>query len=314
MTIMTNPENEKLVSYLVVSDKPGRKFITADDAGWGGLILPDPAENPGKTRDGLKVVLMGSWQFGYLVLETLKAYDLRYPGVLNLAGLVTDHPLNPDARISVKKRIWSKLDLPCRVVDETMMIDAGLSHGVPVYTGEIKTRSFHRILRNWDPDVILVCVFGQVIDQYIINLPAYGIYNFHPSDLSLNQGAGPAPYEDLAARNAGTTVWSVHQVTVDVDAGQVIGQSPPVNVLDIHGRLPADPLVVYNKLAEALGCLVSGLAGELCSRFAANRIGAIAHIDFQALFPETLKNKLMMPITAESPSDFLLYPGNPTLL
>jgi len=311
---MTIPENEKLINYLVVLAKPGRKSETASDTRWGELILPAPSENPDKTGDGLKVVLLGSWQFGYLVLETLKEYERKFPGNLNLVGFVTDHPLNPDAKISVKKRIWNMLDIPTRVIDETTIIESGLSHGIPVYTGEIKIDSFHRLLQQWNPDAILACVFGQIIDSCIINIPAYGIYNFHPSDLTRHHGAGPAPYEDLAARNAGTTVWSVHHVSEEIDGGHVIGQSPQVNVLNKEGILPGDPLIVYNKLAEALSPLVYFLIGELCAKFEMNKIGSIEHLDFPALFPGDIKNKLMKPITRDEPTDVLLFPDRSLLL
>jgi len=235
---MTNPENEKLVRYLVVLDEPGRKFFTEADNRWGGLILPAPGEKRSKIKDGLKVALFGSWEFGYLVLETLKEYDRRFPDKLNLVGLVTDHPLNPDSKISVRKRVWKFIDQPFRVFDETFIIESALCHGMQVYTGDIKVASFYRMIRRWNPDVILVCVFGQIINSFTINFPPYGIYNFHPSDLTMGQGAGPSPYDDLAVRNAETAVWSVHQVTKDVDGGHVVGLSPPVNIRNSEGNLP----------------------------------------------------------------------------
>ena len=123
----------------------------------------------------------------------------------------------------MKKRVWNYIDLPYRVFDETFTLDSALSHGIPVYTGEVKIESFNRLIQKWNPDAILVCVFGQIINSYTIHLPSYGIYNFHPSDLSRHQGGGPAPYDDLAARKAGTTVWSVHHVTEELDGGHVIG-------------------------------------------------------------------------------------------
>jgi len=305
---MTNPANEKLVNYLVVLDKPGRYFTIEDDARWGGLLQPAPSENPVKTSKGVRIVLFGSWEFGYLVLETLKEYERRFPEKLNLVGLVTDDPLNPDAKISLKKRVWNFIDLPFRVFDETFIIESGLSHGIPVYTGEIKTESFYRLLEQWNPDAILVCVFGQIINLRIINIPPYGIYNFHPSDLSRNQGAGPAPYEDLVTRKAETTVWSVHHVTEEIDGGHVIGQSPPVNVLNTKGVLPDDPLVVYQKLGEALTPLTFFLAEELSRRSEMNKPGFIDRIDFNNLIPDEVKHRIMQPVINETPSEMLPLP------
>jgi len=307
---MTNPENEKLIDYLVVLAKPGRKTEMLSDSRWGELVLPAPSENPNKTEDGLKVVLFGSWQFGYIVLETLKEYERKFPGKLNLVGLVTDHPLNPDAKISVKKRLWNMVDQSTRVIDEATIIESALSYGMPAYTGEIKIDSFRHLLQEWNPDAILVCVFGQVIDFPIINIPAYGIYNFHPSDLAHSHGAGPVPYEDLVARHAGTTVWAVHHVSEEIDTGHVIGQSPEVNVLNEEGLLPVNPLVVFNKVAEALSPLVYFLIGELCARRKMNNKGFIDNLDFPTLFSNEIKNKLMKPITSDEPTDIILFPDS----
>jgi hypothetical protein len=242
------------------------------------------------------------------VLETLKEFENKYPKKINLVGLVTDDPLNPDAKISVKKRIWNLLDMPHRVIDETFIIGSGLKHGVPVYIGEVKVDSFHDILKEWNPDVILVCVFGQIIDSFTINLPRYGIYNFHPSDLSLHQGAGPAPYDDLVNRRAETDVWSVHYVSEEVDGGKVVGKSPPVRVLDEKGELPADPIVVYHKLAEVLSPLAINLMKELVQKFEINKPGRIEQIDFDSLIPENIKNKIMQPVTIDPWSDVLEIP------
>jgi hypothetical protein len=305
---MSNPENEKLVNYLVVKAKSGRKTEVLNNSRWGELILPAPSDNSDKTLDGLRVVLFGSWQFGYVALETLKAYERNFPNKLNLVGFATDHPLNPEAKISVKKRIWNMLDLPSHVIDETTIIESALSFGIPVYTGEIKIDSFHQLLKQWDPDVIISCVFGQIIDRFIMNVPAYGIYNFHPSDLSQHHGAGPAPYEDLATRNAATTVWSVHHVSEEIDAGHVLGQSPPVKILDREGHLPGNPLVVYNKLAEAVSPLTYYLIEELYGRLERNDRGFIEHLDFSDLFPSDIKKKLLEPIARDEPTDLILFP------
>lgn len=301
-------ENEKIVDYLVIANKHGRKYSAEDDTNWGGLIEPDSLENKDKTKTGLKVALFASWDYGYLVLETLKQFENKYPDKLNLVGLVTDNPLNPKAKISLKKRVWNLLDLPDRVIDETLIIESGLTHGMPVYTGNVKASSFQKLLNKWSPDVIFVCVFGQIIDSFTIHQPAYGIYNFHPSDLAKKQGAGPAPYQDLAKRNAKTARWSVHHVSEEIDCGPVVGLSPPVNVLDAKGKLPADPIVVYHKLSEVLSPLAYFLVKELVQKFELNQPAWIDHIDFDGLIPEEIKNKAMLPVTHDLWTDILSIP------
>ena len=221
---------------------------------------------------------------------------------------MTDNPLNPDAKISLKKRVWNFIKLPYRAFDESFIIESGLNHGIPVYTGEVKVESFYRLLKHWNPDAILVCVFGQIISSYTITLPPFGIYNFHPSDLNRHQGAGPAPYEDLANRNAETTVWSVHHVSEELDRGHVVGQSPLVNVRNAKGILPGDPLLVYQKLAEALGPLAYFLIEELSRRFEMNIPGPIDYLDFSSQISPVIKNKLLLPVSNDVPSNTLPIP------
>lgn len=303
-----NLENGEIINYLVVSNNPGRKFHSENDTRWGGLFEPAPKENPDKTDEGLRVVLFTSWDFGYLLLETLKEFEVNFPGQMNLVGLVTDDPFDPNAKISLKKRVWNLLEKPYRVIDETFIIESGLCHSIPVYTGEVKVNSFHETLNKWNPDVVLVCVFGQLIDSFTINLPRYGIYNFHPSDLSMHQGAGPAPYEDLANRKAKTTVWSVHHVSEEIDGGNVVGKSPPINVLDENGKLPSDQLVVYHKLAEVLSPMTFFLVKELVRNFELNRHGRIEHIDFESFIPNSIKKNILQPIVHDLWSDILSIP------
>src|SRR4030095_6803702 len=111
-----------------------------------------------------------------------------------------------------------------------------------------KTGGFRTRLDDWQPDTVISCVFGQVIDAAIIERPAYGIYNFHPTDLAHGFGAGPTPAEDLAAHGMTSTVWTIHHVIEEVDAGGIVAVSPPINIADQDGMAPADPLVVYDKL------------------------------------------------------------------
>lgn len=307
---MSDLENEEIINYFVIHNKEGRVFTSDKDNRWGGLIEPKISENPNKTDEGINVVLFASWDFGYLMLETLKEFENKFSDRFNLVGLVTDDPLNPNAKISLKKRVWHLLDLPHRVIDETFIIESALCHGVPVYTGEVKTEFFREILKKWNADAIIVCVFGQVIDSYIIDFPKYGIYNFHPSDLSMNYGAGPAPYDDLSERGAKKSVWTVHHVCDEVDCGKVVGKSPDVNVLDIEGKLPENPILVYHKLAEVLSPLAYCLVNQLCENYEVSKTGPINHIDFEQLIPLNVKESILKPINQDIWTDVFSVPEN----
>lgn len=293
---MSDLEKEALMNRRLEHRRPGRRFTTSDDVRWGELITPAPHEKPDRTSAGLRLVVFASFELGYLAVETVKAYERRFPDRLNFVGLVTDDPINPDAKIGVRKRLWKYFDAGRRLDVETATVEAGLSFGVPTYTGEIKTPWFRDLAKAWRPDAIIACGFGQIIDPPVINLPPLGIYNFHPSDLAHGHGAGPSPAEELAARGGTTSAWTVHQTTTALDAGPIIGSSPPVLVRDADGELPEQPLAYYNKMLAPLDYLVFFVVDALVEKFARKETGPLATLDFDRLFPESVKRRLLEPI------------------
>ncbi|MDQ8727242.1 formyltransferase family protein [Bradyrhizobium sp. LHD-71] len=280
-------------------DHPERRVVTVSESRWGELILPAPDERPPHGAAGLRIVLFASFEFGYMVLEAVRAYAREFSDRVQLVGLVTDDPVNPTAHIGLKKRVWRYMDRDEILGIETAVADRALKEGMPAYTGEIKIVGFHELLASWRPDAIISCVFGQVIDASIINRPAYGIYNFHPSDLAHGFGAGPGPAEDLITRHATSTVWTVHQVTEGVDAGPIVAVSPPINVLDQSGTLPTNPLVLYDKLLEPVGCLAVCLVDALAKRFAAGTPGKLDTLDVETAIPADVRVRMQEPIRAD---------------
>ena len=132
--------------------------------------------------------------------------------------------------------------------------------------------------------------WGELIDR-----PPYGSYNFHPADLAHHHGADAAPFGDIAERDAKTTVWSVHQVTEVVDAGPVIGQSPPVYIRDREGDVP-EPMLMFNKMLYPLGTMVQTMIEALLERFAEGKEGHLEHVDFAGRFPADVKVRMQEPV------------------
>jgi len=301
---MTKNNPEEKVDQNLINDDHGRKIIIdVGDSSWGQLILPSKEESNNKTEEGLRVVIFGSYMLGYLISETLKEFEKRHPSRLNIVGLVSDDPASPDAKISVKRRIW-RMFPEKKIIDlETALIESGLEDGVPVYTGAVKTDYFRGLLKDWNPDVIIVCVFGQIIDEPIISFPKYGIYNFHPADLLAGHGAGPQPYQDLINRNAMTSKLTVHQLTVDLDEGPILGQSPDVNVRFPDGSLTNNILLMDDKLIQAGDLAVALLIKTLILHKERGMKGALQKLDFSKHFTKEIRDLLMQPIRATEHSD-----------
>lgn len=280
----------------IMDRNPGREIRIPVGPRWGHVINPAPDERPPRTGGGLRVLAICSWTLGLLAFETLKHMAAVHPEEVELVGLVTDDPLDTGAKISLKKRFWRYYEEGQREEFELGIVESALTSSVPCYTGEVKNDYFRDILARWDPEVIIVSAFGQAIDKPIIDQPALGIYNVHPSDLLNNYGAGPQPWEDLVARKATSTRVTLHHVSEIIDDGVVVGQSPPVNVALADGSTSDDVRMVGEKTLVAVPYLVGELMSRLVRRKRAGHSGWIDDIDFGTVFPDDLKAELASPL------------------
>jgi methionyl-tRNA formyltransferase len=98
-----------------------------------------------------------------------------------------------------------------------------LGAGIPVIQPE-KVREMEALsqIKEWDPDIIVVMAYGQILSQKLIDLPGRAIINLHASLLPKYRGAsciqGPIREGDA------TTGWSVLHVLKKLDAGSIILQ------------------------------------------------------------------------------------------
>lgn len=289
---------------ILINHNHNRKIINEPgDSDWGQLIIPAKNENPNKTNKGLKLLLMASYKLGYLLIDALIKFEEKYPDRLNIVGLITDDPVSPHARISMKRRIWRLFDKEENLEIEDATLELALSAGIPCFTGAVKTTYARKLLQHWNPDAIQVCVFGQLIDEPIINAPKYGIYNFHPADLAHHLGAGPQPFQDLINRNANTSRFTIHHLTTDLDEGPVVGQSPLINVKFDDGTISNNLLVLEDKLIEPLDFMAVLLTKTLIINKEKNTEKPIEKINFSKDFSPEHKQELMQPVLSDIPTE-----------
>lgn len=267
-----------------------------DEARWGYLLSPAAtAPAPRGTGPALRVALFGSFWIGHAALRSILAVAARGPLPIRLVGVATDDPLSPGARISLRKRAWGLMAPEERRAVKLALLRRALSAGVPVYTGEVKTSGFREVFAGWGVDAVITCGFGQVLDRPLLDCPL-GAYNCHPTDLLNGHGAGPAPWDDMTARGVHHTVWSVHQMTEVVDAGRVIGQTPPINVGDAAGRLPEDRRAFFFKALAPIPWMVLSLLEALAARRGADAPGLIDTLDIGGTMPPALRARLLRPV------------------
>jgi len=296
--------NEAELDKIIRNKDAERKVVSnVGDSAWGQLIIPGKDENPEKTSQGLKLILMASYKLGFLLVRTLIEFEKKFPNKLNIVGLITDDPVSPNARISLKRRIWRLFDGEERLDIEDAIVEEALCSGIPVYTGAVKTDYARALVRSWNPDAIQVCVFGQIIDKPIIEFPKLGIYNYHPADLAHHVGAGPRPFQDLIDRDANTSRFTIHQLTEQLDSGQVLGQSPVINVRNKDGSISHNLLVLEDKMTETLDYMAIILTEQLIKFKSASLYHKIDKLNFASYFTKIQREQLLVPITTYKPDN-----------
>ena len=75
----------------------------------------------------------------------------------------------------------------------TPVKEKALSYGIPVYQPAHvkKNEEFLNVLKEIQPDAIVVAAFGQILPREILELPKYGCVNIHASLLPKYRGAAP---------------------------------------------------------------------------------------------------------------------------
>jgi len=285
-------------------------ITTNPDFLWGRLY--EPTSPKASVKGGIRTVVFGSTTAGNLVINTLAKLESRHPGMINLVAAATDDPLDPATQISVKKRIWNQYTPPEMQRLHDMVAESCLQAGIPCYTGGIKTDAFRAMFRSWNPELVLVCCFGQLIDRVLFEYPVEGMYNFHPSDLAANIGAGPRPFELTISQGRTTSRMILHRVNEIIDGGPIVGSSPPINICRTDGKYPDSLLTLQEKIPSICGWMSTELVHTLYNRKAMGIKALIERIDFESSMPEEILALLMKPAENDPEAKYNL-PDHPLL-
>lgn len=260
-------------------------------ARWGDYVhTARPAFQ--KTGEGLRVAVFGSAWRGLHTMAHLLREELDHPEEINLVGLATDDVSQEVAndrkpKISTGRRLWQYIEPTDREELQNYVKGSAVMNGIDCYTGDVKTEAFWGsggILEYWNPDVIVMSTFGQLIPPEVIRFPRYGMYNFHPSDLAHGKYPGPDPFTEMMNAGESTTRMTCHHVNEAFDEGHVVGFSPEIPIQDDAGAYPAWSNGMST--VEALHLHTSPAAGrmavELVREIAARR-ERIEHMDMEAL-------------------------------
>ncbi len=286
------------------------KIIDAESA-WGGYYVPERL--PVWAENGLRVVVFGSAIGGQIVLESLIRFKQKYPHLLNIVGLATDDPEDPNARISLKKRIWSNYTPAEREEIRNRIILTSLDAGIPCYTGKVKTDYFRQIFFSWNPELLIMNCFGQRLDGFLYEYPPFGAFNFHPSNLACNIGVGAQPFQELMHQGLNTSPIVIHKVTEIIDGGPVVGISPEINIRLNDGHYPPNIIPLLLKINSISGWMTMDLLLEILARRAQDQMEALNLLDFDKTIPDTVKQQLQEPVSNDVSATYEL-PLHPKIL
>ena len=126
----------------------------------------------------------------------------------------------------------------------TPVKEAAMELGLPVYQPKkVRDPEFLEVLKELNPEVIVVVAFGQLIPKTILELAPYGCINVHASLLPKYRGAAPIQWAVIDGEaETGVTIMRMDE---GLDTGDMISKvTVPVLADETGGSL-------FDKLSEA---------------------------------------------------------------
>lgn len=87
---------------------------------------------------------------------------------------------------------------------------------------KVNSYEFVEIASSLQPDIILVGSWGEILKQYVIDIPRVLAINCHPSYLPMHRGCNP--YTSVILQNEEFTGITFHEIDTGIDTGKIILQ------------------------------------------------------------------------------------------
>jgi methionyl-tRNA formyltransferase len=134
-----------------------------------------------------------------------------------------------------------------RKIVEPPVKELALQYSIPVLqTESVKEDGFLTELRKYEPDIIALTAYGNLLPESIINLPPFGTINVHGSLLPKYRGAAPIQWALINGETE--TGVTIMQMDKGMDTGDILLQE----------RLPIEP----EDTAGSLSVKMADLGGQ----------------------------------------------------
>jgi methionyl-tRNA formyltransferase len=182
-----------------------------------------------------RVVFMGSPEFALPCLQRLAEH-------FSVVGVVTqpDRPAGRGMQLTPP---------PVKLLADRLRIAA-------IQPARLREPAAWEQLQAWQPDLIVVTAFGQILRQNVLDLPRYGCINVHASLLPRWRGA--APIQASLLHGDPQTGVTIMRMDAGVDTGPLLAQR-------VEPILPEDTAATLAERLSHLGAdlLVETLPGYL---------------------------------------------------
>lgn len=188
-----------------------------------------------------KLVFFGTPDFAVRILDILEKHDLA-------PMLVITTPDKPHGRgrklLPTPSKIWAQ------------------DHNIEVWQPEkLRAPDFLDKLRDLSPDLFLVASYGKIMPPELLDIPARGSLNVHPSLLPLYRG--PAPIEGAILAGDKETGVTIMLVDAKMDHGPTLAQEKlPTSIEGVN----------FSELEERLADLGGKMLAETIPEWLADKI------------------------------------------
>ena len=173
---------------------------------------------------------MGTPEWAIPSLKALIDSDIKISAVFT----------QPDRRTGRKKKL---IPSPIKQYAEKKRIK--------VFTPEITESSQTLdILKSLNPEIVLVCAYGQILNKEILEIPKIGCFNLHFSFLPKLRGASPV--QTAISLGLEKTGVCLQKMILRLDAGPLVAASKPIDIKP-YETAP----MLGNRLAKIGGKLIS---------------------------------------------------------
>ncbi|XOB41751.1 MAG: methionyl-tRNA formyltransferase [Candidatus Nealsonbacteria bacterium] len=206
----------------------------------------------------MKIIFIGTPEFGVIILEELIKANFKPVLIVTV----------PDKPVGRKQ-----------IITPPPVKNSAKKYNIPVLQPEAIFNLKSEIL-NLKPDLIIVCAYGQIIPNDILDIPQYGCLNIHPSLLPEYRGSSPIQYTILNGdKETGVTIILM---TEKLDQGKVIS----------NFQFPiSNEKITYPELSQKLAELGAKLLLETIPKWINGEIEPKPQDDSRATYTKILKKE-----------------------